>query len=86
MVFFIWTALRIVLGFSSTQNVLQVLVSAQLVIVSCSLSQESELHHPGAVVLQGDGGVQQLVSTRQERSLLNTFPFTQAQEIQSTAR
>jgi hypothetical protein len=63
-----------------------VLVSAQLVIVSCSLSQESELHHPGAVVLQGDGGVQQLVSTRQERSLLNTFPFTQAQEIQSTAR
>ena len=42
-------------------------------IVSCSPSQESELQHLGAVV-------------RQERSLLNTFPFTEAQEIQSSAR
>jgi len=61
-----------------------VLISAQLVIVSCSRSQESELQHLGAVVFPGDAGVQELA--RQERSLLNTFPFTQAQELQSSAR
>jgi len=60
-----------------------VLVSAQLVIASCSLSQESELQHLGAVVFPGDAWVQEL---RQERSLLNTFPFTEAQDIQSSAR
>ena len=60
------------------------LISAQLVIVSCSLSQESELHHLGAVVFPGAGG-QELIR-RQERSLINTFPFTQAQDIQSSPR
>ena len=60
-------------------------ISAQLMLVSCSFSQqdnnilnkESELQHLGAVVFTGD--------SRQERSLLNTFPFTEA-KLESSPR
>jgi len=52
------------------------LISAQLMTVSCSSSghKESEFQHLGAVVFQGDG-------FRQQRSLINTFPFTEIDEI-----
>ena len=52
------------------------LVSAQLMIVSCSGVQESEFQHLGAVII--DPAVTQ---QRQERSLLNTFPFTEAELV-----
>ena len=60
-------------------------ISAQLMFVSCSfslqdepiLNKESELQQLGAVIFTGD--------RRQERSLLNTFPFTEA-ELDSSPR